>query len=660
MDPRAYRIAQEFVRAQVRRARYAPEFMKLVDPQKFRNPETGNEVRFVSLPDDEQQRIYEAWREKNNVQESAPERKKPETREEITARNIEIARNGRETAREVLSAGGRATQGPVNESYIVTLEHDGQSQQFIFKPAEGEEAFLRVGIPAGQYHAREQAAYSIDAMLGDGGVVPVTHTRGNDDGSYQLWAEGARAMNGRDLDELVGKVSLEQLSSNPDFQRLNVLDLLMGHEDRHRGNLLYYFDGDETPENLRFAAIDNGLSMASPTGSSPDSRVYVHPFEHWYEEPGIQTVMDASPEDQKNPNFLRELKQKKHEEGKVAGAKAVARTLSRIPPELHERIKNLDLVKVAKSMTSAGVDEEGAVRATLVRIAALQADPTIFKEMLRRNGNDLEDAWQDFQHLSGWKDDLLWRSGAGDEAEKRIEAALRDARPRGGWAPAPDPIDWKGVLDGWVNADPHADTPRAEPPSTETWLESIEDEKHREVMWAISEAGELSETDLIEMLGGARKARKFSRKFDELRQGAPFKLEVVQTPEGKLYRKVESEVKKDERQVSQVKFDEHGFAILANVRDRWLASFIKHARGRNKLTVSEISPRDRKPRVVGIFQLERNGNVRELYKDSRFRRDIERGIRLMGKRFVPKDGAKFMAALEKVYGHRSMYDVKRT
>jgi hypothetical protein len=562
MDARAYRIAREFVRAQVRRARYAPEFLRVVDPQKFRNPETGNEVRFVSLPDDEQKRIYDAWRSKNNVEE--PKAPKATTPEEITARNIDIVRNGQETGRAVLSSGGRGGSGPVNESYIVQLEYNGETQEFIYKPASGEEPFLRVGIPAGQYHAREQAAYSIDAMLGGQGVVPVTHTRGKDEGSYQLWAEGARGMRGKDLNDLVEKVSVDELPSSPDFQRLNVMDLLIGHEDRHRGNLLYYFDGDETPENLRFVAIDNGLSMASPS-QLPDHRVYVHPFQQMLPEDENEESADPFATPRKEDDDAAKA-------AKEAGDKAVAQALSRITPELHDRIKKLDLKEVAKSMTQAGVDEEGAVRAALVRIAAVQADPTIFKEMLRRQGGDLDKAWRDFQHLSGWKDDLLWRSGAGEDAEKRIDAAMRQARPRGGW----------------------------------TQAVSLEE------------------------------AQKAMNDLENWGDAAP-----------------------DDATAPAPKVDEADFSMLANVRDRWMMSFVKTARGR-KLTISEVSPRTRKPRVVGVFELGRDGNVKEQYKDHRFRRDIQQGIRLMGKRFVPKDGAKFMGALEKVYGSRSLYDVKRT
>jgi len=573
MDPRAYRIAQEFVRAQVRRARYAPEFLRVVDPQKFRNPETGNDVRFVSLPDDEQKRIYDQWRSKNVPEEEAQESETPETTEEITARNIDIVRNGRETERVPLSSGGRGSGGPVNQSFIVRLEHEGNDQVFIFKPAEGEEPRLRIGIPAGQYHAREQAAYSIDAMLGDGGVVPVTHTRGSDSGSYQLWAEGARAMHGEDLNALVETVGLEGLSSSPDFQRLNVLDLMLGHEDRHRGNLLYYYEGDETPENLRFAAIDNGLSLASPS-EHPDHRVYTNPFQSMYLE------ADSDDEDEDDP-FAANAPKSPEEEAKAAEAKKkgnalVAKSLSRISPELHEQIKKLDLSTVAKSMTQAGVDEEGAVRAALVRIAALQADPTIFKDILQRHGGDLDEAWRDFQHLSGFKDDLLYRSGAGEDAERKVDQAVERARPRGGWS-QPENLEeahkaMQEDLEGWGRASPDERT----------------------------------------------------------------------APAGKP--------KKD---------DDMDFSMLASVRDRWLSSFVKCARGQ-KLIISEVDPRTKKPKMIGQFELGRDGKVKESYRSHRFRREIQSGVRLMGKRFVPKDGAKFMVALQKVYGARSMYDVKRT
>lgn len=572
MDPRAFRVAQQFVRAHLRQARYAPEFLQWVEGRRFPNPNPRGrlkDVKFDSLPDEHQKRIYEQWRGQKAVQEQQQQRQKPQTREEIQQQAIDIARHGKETDRRVLSQGGRGTSGPINQSFIVKLEKDGQSQVYIHKPAEGEEPHLRIGIPGGEYHAREQAAYTIDNLIGGRGIVPVTQTRGNDDGSYQLWAKGARQMHGEDMDELVGKVPdelvgkvpVEDLARNQDFQRLNVLDLLTGHEDRHRGNLLFNFDGDETPENLRLIAIDNGLSMASPS-ESRDHRVYVNPFAGWYTEPEGAGYLER-----------KELQ----DAGKRKGDKVVAKSLSRIDPELHDQLEDVDMKAMAKAMTDAGIAEEGAVRAALVRLAALQADPTIFKDMLDRNEGNLGDAWRDFQHLSGYKDDLLWRSGAGDK-EDEINAAMETARPRGGWKKAISLEEANKAmqdLDGWGQTSP-ADAPTAKPGAPNP---------HSEIDWA---------------------------------------------------------------------------KMATNVKDRWLVAKVTGRRGGRTLTVSLIDMRTRKPREVGSFTLDRNNKVKESYKDPRFRQDIRRGIRLLGKVIKPEDGPRFMGALEKVYGARSMYDVRRT
>jgi hypothetical protein len=425
MDPRAYRVAQAFVEAHVRRAKYAPEFLQWVGDRKFRNPETGNEVKFLSLPTQEQRRVYSQWAKAKGVQEQ-PEQQtqqdpQAQTHDQIEQRNADIARQGEVVASEVLSEGGRAMDGEggspgINQSFIVKMRLGDQEQVYIRKPAEGEERHLRVGIPGGTYHAREQAAYQLDRMLGGEGVVPTTVTRGADDGSYQVWVDGARAMHGEDLDELVGKVKPEDLQRSPDFQRLNLFDLISGHEDRHRGNLLYHFDGDETPENLRFVAIDNGMTMASPS-DVPDHRAYYHPFGAFYLD------------DESKPKHERE------QDGDVArhrGNKAVAASLSEVSPDLHAQLRGVKMDDAARAMTSSGVTEPGAVRAALVRIAALQEDPKVFQQFLRRHNGNLEEAWQNFQHSSGDKNDLLGRAGAEGRAEE-IDAALGAAKPEGGW-----------------------------------------------------------------------------------------------------------------------------------------------------------------------------------------------------------------------------------
>jgi hypothetical protein len=57
----------------VRRAKYAPEFLEAMRGRKFRNPESGNEVVFDTLSDEEQKRIHDYWmRARQRQQEPAP------------------------------------------------------------------------------------------------------------------------------------------------------------------------------------------------------------------------------------------------------------------------------------------------------------------------------------------------------------------------------------------------------------------------------------------------------------------------------------------------------------------------------------------------------------------------------------------------------------
>lgn len=573
MDPRAYRIAQEFVRAHVRRARYAPEFLQVVESQRFRNPETGNDVRFVSLPDPEQKRIYDAWKTKHNVQEDQPQQrpKQPETREEIDRANLDIARNGRVVGSRLLSEGGASTdeeeKAGRNESYIVKLEHNGQTQIFIRKPAAGEDPNLRFGIDQGTYHQREQSAYDFDRLLGGRGIVPVTHTRGGDDGSYQVWTQGAQLMD--DIDELASQLEPEDLLESDDFHRINVMDLILGHQDRHTRNMMWSFDGEPSADNLRLVAIDNGLTLATPQPYYVDMG-YAHPFEQFFENDESITGDDEKAQQQ---------------EYRRRGDAVVSKALGRVDPKLHEQLQDLDLKDVAKSLTASGLNDKRAVRAALVRLASLQADPRIFQQFLDRQ-DSLRAAWTDFQLSSGMNDQTLWMAGAGDR-EEEIDRALEGARPRGGWVTKPSVSDV---------VQQHRDQLR----KADQWGEAAPDEGTKPMADTSSDSTDSTEEEEID----------WSK-------------------------------------------------MASNVMELWLRS--KVARRGNTLTVSSIDPRSLKKKVVGVFELSRDRkNVREQYKDNRFKRDIQRGIYFAGKRLKPEDGPRFMYALEKMYGARSLYDVKRT
>lgn len=559
MDPRAYRIAHEFVAKHLRLAKYSPEFMAWAGGRRFPNPNPDGrlkDVQFESLPDEEQARIYAQWSSKAQQGEGAAAQKPPPlTRDQIHQQALDIARKGEILSRKELSAGG--SDGPgINVSEIVRMKLGDQTQIFIRKPASGEEAFIRPGIQGGTYHAREAAAYALDSLLGrEGSIVPPTISRGSEDGSYQVWSSGGKQFRDEDMENLVKKVPLQELSRSPSFHRLNVLDLIQGHEDRHPGNLLFAFDGEETPENLRFIAIDNGLAMSSPL-PDPGLSVHVNPFRDYYHQPENSTWEED-----------RKIAVKTEKEGDAI----VAKSLSRIDPKLHAQLKEVDLSDAAKGMTDAGVTDEMAVRATLVRIAALQADPRIFKDLLEENDGDLTQAWQVFQYLSGHNDDLLWRSGAGEDAEQRINQALSKARPKGGWSKPFEPESRDEIfarMNGWGDIIPPSAAPQ--------------------------------------------------------------------------------------------KDDETDFSMLASkVGERWIRAKVTGNTRGHKLTVYHLTP-GKESKELGTFELLSNKKVKESYRDNHFRSDIHSGLNVMGRKFTPKDGPAFMAALEKVYGVRSMFDVIRS
>lgn len=66
-----------------------PEFREIVEGKKFRNPDTGNQVLFSSLPQKEQHRIYlEWWRSRRREQTREKDPKKlEEVREKVERRN---------------------------------------------------------------------------------------------------------------------------------------------------------------------------------------------------------------------------------------------------------------------------------------------------------------------------------------------------------------------------------------------------------------------------------------------------------------------------------------------------------------------------------------------------------------------------------------------
>lgn len=132
----------------------------------------------------------------------------------------------------------------MNETELVTFQDGSRG---VFKPQNGEDAYLRGGIYAGSYYQREAAASELADALGFGDLVPATTTtsiRGRV-GSVQDFSDGATA---------AAKMGdQEKYDGKHDLARAATLDYILGHSDRHDNNWLVK-DG-------KLVLIDNGLSL---------------------------------------------------------------------------------------------------------------------------------------------------------------------------------------------------------------------------------------------------------------------------------------------------------------------------------------------------------------------------------------------------------------
>lgn len=389
---------------------------------------------------------FEAW--KGRLKARPRPQVSPEERIKHEDDLVRLAHDGEIAAKDAL---GEKT---INDTFSVKMKEGDLEDDFIYKPSSGAADKLfrekgvrraRVGIDHNQQHVREEAAYRTDRLFGDGGIVPPTVARAEmddeTDGSYQQKVEATPLILG--LQDLPKRVTSEQLAENPSFQRLMALDLIQGHEDRHAKNVMYYFDGEPSAENLRFVAIDNGLSMADPADTQePNDYYYVNPFETWFDATDYGGEYDASPE---MATVAGPPPDDEWKDVPLSGQQAVEQVLTTIPEQMHERMKQVDLGEFVKQQLDSGVPPRAA-QAAAVRLAALQADPSIFGAFLEMTDGNLKDAWKEFQQWSGhMPDQLLKTSGSKVKLEDILGHVVSHPRRRSRKKkPAPE-VEAKGV-----------------------------------------------------------------------------------------------------------------------------------------------------------------------------------------------------------------------
>lgn len=80
-----------------------------------------------------------------------------------------------------------------------------------------------------------------------------------------------------------------------------------------------------------------------------------------------------------------------------------------------------------------------------------------------------------------------------------------------------------------------ASTPIPIPVNSSAWQDSFEDENIRAVFIHLQRHGSVTENELTQFLGGARKARSFSLAFEEYLKKIPFSVRIETTASGKRY-----------------------------------------------------------------------------------------------------------------------------
>ena len=305
---------------------------------------------------------------------------------ERDARLLEIARDGEFDRNNDVPLGETGVNGAVTRRMKLP---DGSEHDFVFKAKSEEKGWARNGTP--ELAPREAAAYEIDQLLGDGRVVPPSLRRtGPGGGAYQAFVPGAKSLydDSEEGSTLAG-IPTRDLVRHPQIQRMTVLDALIGHEDRHAGNVMFSWadpSGPKTADNLRFHAIDNGYALAETSGKEGAAEDEMF---------DIRDPWLASTNWRESENIRDRWQIQKG-------------ILSEISPELHEQLKQVDPAKMAETMVRSGIRDAGAIQAALVRLIVMQENPKVVGSFIsRRKDDDLRRVpgpWAQSASVKGQKD----------------------------------------------------------------------------------------------------------------------------------------------------------------------------------------------------------------------------------------------------------------
>jgi len=272
--------------------------------------------------------------------------------------------------------------GGVNGAKLRTMRLGDRDQKFVFKskhkepgqPGSGYNRQLsnKTGIPSGEMHNREKGAYELDRLLGAGTVIPPTTSTGEGHdglGAYQTFVDGFTTFNN---ESSRSRFSRDDMLRHADVGRIMVLDALMGHQDRHGGNIgISRVDpnGPTTPQNTRFHAIDNGYALAE-TRSNQSS--------------GSWDIRDPW-----RSNLFRDY-------------------FEAMPQDMQDRLARVSTKDLASALIGSGLKNKSLLEAAAVRLAVLKDNPEALYSLMSQHCS--REGQRQFQYLSHHKPDELLRN----------------------------------------------------------------------------------------------------------------------------------------------------------------------------------------------------------------------------------------------------------
>jgi hypothetical protein len=265
--------------------------------------------------------------------------------------------------------------------------------------------------------------------------------------------------------------------------------------------------------------------------------------------------------------FLEFAHNKSH--GRHAAAVRVLDLVRETRHSPHQREKRLPIdgfiplaTQLALALEQEGVPHQLDVGTSGFRIPVavyLPEDPTRFAlAILTDEGKDAADMYERHVHrprtlrMRGW-DVMYLTSATWHRRRDEVLAEIFERVP--GIRGANDNAVWKAfhaelrapVIEHTQRAKARNATPRRrvekvdEPQSVEAalpdWAERLENVRFARALMHIVSHGSLNETELSNIVGGARQARKFSREIEAWNEAMPFRIEVVSTGTAKVYEK---------------------------------------------------------------------------------------------------------------------------